>query len=91
MEDLRWRTVRAKVVLSCICTAIAGALVGNGRVLPFLLGACLLYGGAMAWFATQRVRAVLASQRDPGSGELPFVRLRLKPADVLFIKAWRRG
>jgi hypothetical protein len=90
MEDLRWRTVRAKVVLSCICTAIAGALVGNGRVLPFLLGACLLYGGAMAWFATQRV-PVLASQRDPGSGELPFVRLRLKPADVLFVKAWRRG
>ena len=37
LEDLRWRTVRAKIVLSCICTAIAGVLVGNARVLAYAL------------------------------------------------------
>ena len=88
-EDLCWRTVRAKIVLSCICIAIAGVLAGNASVLPFLLGGSVLYGGLAAWYATGRVRAALASQRDPATGELPFVRLRLKPADVIFNKARR--
>src|SRR4051812_28111351 len=90
-EDLRWRAVRAKVVLYCVSIAVAGVLVGNAHVLPFLLAASLLYGSVMSYFATVRARAVLASQRDPASGELPFVRLCLTPAGLLFVKARQPG